>query len=557
MKISFNIPILFCTAAIMLLPALSCKKKELGHFEPDRMFMPGDIKATNGETQVILEWAPSLFTEHVAEEYTVEIAEDQQFQGPVIYSVVTDSNAVIITDAHIPIKTTLYARVKANATGKSAESYWVYSDGFQITGEQIFQPIHELKLKDKSVVLTWRATNGLTKIMVTPDGGTPVEYPLNDQDRDTRSKLIDGLTPETPYTAEIFQGTVSKGFITFTTRKEMVYAVVLSPGDDLAAAVAAAADGDVIALQPGVYDINGGGANYVNLVVQEKTVSIVSVSDDPTNTKVNFKEITLRGTGAGIKLRGIEFDGAPANTAGDQALYFLNLTGPSSDAGAAQFTDIIVENCIVHDMGNCFLRGNRAANNDHKINSIVVNYCDIYNSATINNNYTFFQINKLEFASLQLRNSTLYRLGRGLIDWDANISTATIPEILVHQCTINSLGQAGLDYCLIDLNSNVANVTFRNSIIANIPLDGQTVGDNLARVGNATCRVTHCNIFNLSNGAATPKELTFPGTVALENNKAINLNWTGATTDFTLPPGHELRTSGNTGGPVGDPKWAQ
>jgi len=557
MKKTFNIPILVFTAAIMLLPALSCKKKELGPFEPDRMFMPGAIEATNGETQVILKWAPSLFAEHVAEEYTVEIAEDQQFQGAIIHSVVTDSNAVIITDAHIPIKTILFARVKANATGKSAESYWVYSDGFQITGEQIFQPIHDLKLKDKSVVLTWRATNGLTKIVVTPDGGAPLEYALTDQDRDARSKLIDGLTPETQYTAEIFQGTVSKGFITFTTRQELVYAVVLSPGDDLAAAVAAAANGDVIGLEPGVYDIKGGGANYVNLVVQEKTVSIVSVSDDPTDTKVNFKEITLRGSGAGIRLRGIEFDGAPANTAGDQALYFLNLTGPGSDAGAAQFTDIIVENCIVHDMGNCFLRGNRANANDHKINSIVINYSEVYNSAAINNNYTFFQINKLEFASLQMRNSTLYRLGRGLIDWDANMSTATTPEILIHQCTINSLGQAGLDNSLVDLNANVANLTFRNSIIANIPLDGQTVGDNLMRVGSATARVTHCNIFNLSNGAATPKELSFPGTVALENNKAINLGWTGSTTDFTLPPGHELRTSANNGGPVGDPKWAQ
>lgn len=557
MKKTFNIPILVFTAAIMLLPALSCKKKELGPFEPDRMFMPGAIEATNGETQVMLKWAPSLFAEHVAEEYTVEIAEDQQFQGAIIHSVVTDSNAVIITDAHIPIKTILFARVKANATGKSAESYWVYSDGFQITGEQIFQPIHDLKLKDKSVVLTWRATNGLTKIVVTPDGGAPLEYALTDQDRDARSKLIDGLTPETQYTAEIFQGTVSKGFITFTTRQELVYAVVLSPGDDLAAAVAAAANGDVIGLEPGVYDIKGGGANYVNLVVQEKTVSIVSVSDDPSDTKVNFKEITLRGSGAGIRLRGIEFDGAPANTAGDQALYFLNLTGPGSDAGAAQFTDIIVENCIVHDMGNCFLRGNRANANDHKINSIVINYSEVYNSAAINNNYTFFQINKLEFASLQMRNSTLYRLGRGLIDWDANMSTATTPEILIHQCTINSLGQAGLDNSLVDLNANVANLTFRNSIIANIPLDGQTVGDNLMRVGSATARVTHCNIFNLSNGAATPKELTFPGTVALENNKAINLGWTGSTTDFTLPPGHELRTSANNGGPVGDPKWAQ
>lgn len=116
---------------------------------------------------------------------------------------------------------------------------------------------------------------------------------------------------------------------------------------------------------------------------------------------------------------------------------------------------------------------------------------------------------------------------------------------------------AGLDNSLIDLNANAISVTIRNSIIGNIPYPGQTVGNNLMRVTNSTVTITHSNTFKFSNGAATPVALTIPATVAQTNNKTIDLGWTSATTDFTLPPGHELRTSGTTGGAIGDPRWAQ
>jgi hypothetical protein len=175
----------------------------------------------------------------------------------------------------------------------------------------------------------------------------------------------------------------------------------------------------------------------------------------------------------------------------------------------------------------------------------------------INTNYTFLQINKLEFQSIEFNNSTMYNLGRGLIDWDANITVSPTASIMIDQCTINSLGKANLDNSLLDLNNNSISVTIRNSIIANIPYAADSVGNNLVRCANSTVTVTHCNTFNLKNGRTTLLDLTFPGTVAQVANKNIDLGWTNETTDFTLPPGHELRTSGTTGGPVGALRWAQ
>jgi hypothetical protein len=559
MKTSYKFLAVIMLPALLALFAVSCKKKTIDEtFIPGRMFMPGDITVTAGETQVKLEWSRSLFTETLREEYTVEISKDSLFAGTIDHSVVVDTPAVTVTDAVLTVKQKYFARVKANASDKSTESFWVHSPGFMITGEQIFQPVNDADLKDKSVKLKWRITPGITKIVITPEGGAAADSAVSPAEVAAGAKTFKGLTPETKYTAEIFAGTRPMGFIEFTTKELSLYTVTLNAGESLWDAVNAAANNDVIGLNPGTYDVKDGTGTFANLTVLQKNVTITSVSGDPSNTKVNFKEITLKGTGAGVALKGIEFDGAPSTTAGQQALYFLNLAGVGSDDAAATFTDILVENCIVHDMGNDFLRGNRgAANNSHKINSLKIKNSRVYNSAMINSNYTFLQINKLEFGSIEFSNSTLYNLGRGLIDWDANMTVPATTSITIDQCTINNLGKANLDNSLIDLNANSIGVTIRNSIIANIPYAGDSVGNNLMRCANSTVTVTHTNTFKMKNGKAVLLDLTFPGTVAQVNNKAIDLGWTSATTNFTIPAGHELRTSSTTGGPVGDPRWSQ
>lgn len=412
MKLSIYNRIAVMAIPVILVLVLSCEKKVQEDFIPERMFMPGDIQVTAGETQVKLQWKASLFAETRPEKYTVQISKDTMFAGAVDHTVTVDTNTAIITDAVLTVKQKYFARVKADALGSSEESHWVTSAGFMITGEQIFLAINDADLKDKSVILKWRVIPGITKIVLTPEGGTATDLVVEAGEASAGAKTLAGLTPNTKYTAEIFAGTLTKGIINFETKEPSLYTVTLTPGQSLFDAVAAAANNDVIGLQPGSYDIKDGTGIFANLTILQKAISIVSVSGDPSNTKVNYREITLKGTGAGVTLKGIELDGAPATAAGQQALYFLNLIGAASDDAAATFTDILVENCIVHDMANDFLRGNRAANNAHKINSIKVKNSRVYNSAMVNNNYTFLQINKLEFQAIEFSNSTFYNCGR-------------------------------------------------------------------------------------------------------------------------------------------------
>lgn len=543
--------------SLLTILALACEKEEETEFKPDRFFTPGRITVTSGETTAKLEWKPSL---HIADTviYVVEVSKDSLFAGTIEFTAETKQDSLIITDHNIQIKQKYFARIKAKGQGTVADSKWEYSPSFAIRGEQIFLPINDANLKDKSVLLKWRVTSGLTKITLVPaSGGIATEISLNATDLDAGEKLITDLTPNTTYVAEIFQNTTSKGTIGFTTKEPSIFTVVLSPADDLVAAVTNAANGDVIGLQPGTYNCVDGTGAYVNLVITQKSITLQSVSGNPSGTKVNYKEITLKGTGAGVTLKGIEFDGGPATAAGTPALYFLNLVGMASEAEAATFTNIIADNCIIRNMGNCLFRGNRAANNAHKIGTIRFNNCRISDSQNLNS-YTFFTMEKLEFAKLEFVNSTLYNLGRAFIGWSTNITVSTPPAILIDQCTINNLGREARNNFFIDANANPVVITIQNSIIANTPYTGQTTGNTLVRASAAvTSSLAYTNTFKLTNGATPPVALTFPAVLVPQSNKTIDLGWDGTTTSFMLPAGSELRTSSSSGGPVGDPRWAQ
>lgn len=536
---------------LLLLPvivAVSCQKDDtLEQFNPERIFTPVGIKSTVTGSSVKIEWSRSLFSQSKDIKYTIEVSKDSSFSA-IDYTVTTDTTNVTLSDDNLQINQSYVARVKASDNASASptpESKWMLSPVFKLQG--ILYPVATGELKDKSAVLRWAAKTGLTKITITPQGGQPFDIALSADDVTAKSKMITGLTSNTTYTAEIFAGTVSKGVTTFTTP---AFSVILSPTDDLAAAVDAAADGAIIGLNDGTYSTTDATGAYANINIVQKAISIRSVSGDPAKVKVNFKEIDLKGSGAGLSVRGIEFDGTAGN-----ASYFINFTGVNSDNETANFAPVTVENCKVHFTANCLIRGNRGANNAYKIDQIKIDNSVIYDSGT--GGYNYILLDKMEFKSLQITNSTFYNSGRVLVSWATNLTVAQKPTVLIDQCTINGLGYGGTsrNYVLLDANTNNIDFAIQNSIVANTPKAGQSIGGIALRAGTGgTVKFINNNYFNL-NGGDPVAPLTFPDYVTRSNNKTVDLGWTNATTAFTLPASSELRTASTTGGALGDPRW--
>lgn len=551
-----NIKSWFALGLSLLLAVLmvSCKKDNVpSSFTPSQNFRPTGITATVTGIRAKLVWNASLFTTK-GTKYTVEVSKDSLFSSK-DYTTTVDTAGVVITDDNINVGQKYFARVKTNSTSNgSGESAYAYSPSFTLVG--ILSTVATADLTSKTAIIRWTAATGLTKITITPTaGGASFDVALTAGDLTAGFKTVTGLTGNTAYKAEIFAGAKSKGVTTFTTP---LYTRVLNPTDNIVDAVNAAADGDIIGLNKGTYDAKDATGAYAAIVFSQKNVTLTSVSGNPKDTKINFRELTLKGTGAGLVIKGIEFDGAPANATANQALYFINLVGLNADADAATFSSITVDNCLVHNMGNCFLRGNRAANNAHKIDFIKVNNSIVYDNQVLNA-YTFFTMDKMEFNRLELTNSTFYNIGRAFISWSTNITVATKPTMILDHLTMNNFGSDSRDYILVDANANLLSLTMTNNILANTPKAGGAVGANAIRASNAgnDMKFTNNDTFKFVGGSPTTAPLAFPAAVQQSGNKTTDLGWTATTTDFSIPAGSDLRTASTTGGAIGDPRWVK
>lgn len=522
----------------------SCKKETEQPTEPARIFKPGDVKVSAGETTAKLIWTtPILATGKL--KYSIDFSTDSTF-ATVKYTATSDTTGLTVTEDNLAVRTTYYARVKAVATSTQPESKYMRSSSFQLTGVQLFLPVRDNEIKETNIVLRYTPTVGLSSVVLTPATGTAITATLTAGDAAAGLKAISGLTANTKYTAELFAGTKSKGLLSFTTLVPTTYTVKLSPGDDLASAISGAANGAVIGLNPGTYTLSA--ATFIT----QKTISIRSTSGNPSDTKVNFREIDLEGTGAGLSVAGIEFDGTTA-----AATYFFNFIGSqANNAVAATFTNVMVDNCIVHGASTSFLRADRGtAAKDFKITGITVNNSVVYDmGANGSSAYYTFHLNKLQFNTLTVSKSTFYNAGPGLVTASTTV-TGDIPVVSVSNTTINGFG-GNAKYALLDASANPINFSIQNSIIANTPKSGTINAAAIRATGTgSTLTMLNSDYFNLSSALTGGTALTF-GTLVITNSQTLVLPWTAATADFTLPAGSPLRTASNTGGAIGDPRWS-
>lgn len=435
--------------------------------------------------------------------------------------------------------TTYSVRLKASGSNGAQDSKYV-SITFKTGVEQVFLPLYSSQITETTALFKWKVTTGITRIVITPvTSGIAVTVPVDATSAAIGQITATGLVQNTNYEAKIYSGTVTRGKLTFTTKATSFATQTVTPADDLATIIANAANNAVIALQPGTYDLT-----LLNTDIISKTITLQSVSKNPNNTKINFRQFNLKGTGAGLRLFGIDFDGTTI------ADYFINVVGLASDADAAIFKSIIVENSKVHATKNCLIRANRAGNNGHKFDDIKFENDLLYDNGI--SSYSYFMMDKSEFKTLSITNTTIYNSARQLISWATNITTAQIPIITIDHITLNGFGSGGKNNIFIDANTNPVTFNMTNSIVANTPIAGQTVGTNAIK-GGGTLVFNNNNYFNLNTGDGNL--VTLSTSVSAVNNKTIVLGWTATTSTFMLPANSELRTAGTANDPIGDPRW--
>jgi len=564
MKIKNSYLMLQLAVLVMALFAAACTKTSEGFIEDPstaRAFVPTNLRIRTTQDSAIITWNAGAQSSGVRYKYTLDISTDSLF-NKIDYTKVVDTLGLKIIDPTLTVGKLYYARLKANAMGSAAPSRWVYSDRpFRIIGLQYLRVIRNSDITENSVSLNWfidPVTVDLDKVVLTTEDNKTTSFDLTAAEAASGMKTVAGLTPGTRYTVQILSGTKSKGLGVITTSRQPSYSRTLNPTDNLATALTAAADGDIIGLNPGTYALT----SIVDLV--GKSITLRSVSNNPLNTKIRLREINLKGDGSGINLSGLEIDANYTGTSFGGT--FIQLKGAVSDGAAAVFKSINIDNCIIHDFTTNLLRGNYgSAANVHRLTSFNLSNSIIYdiNKTGANATYTF-SIEKLLFNTFNINRSTLYNLGAGLINMSTVLAIEPVPAVTFDYCTINNIGSQGR-YVLIDAGTGTNVVfNFQNSILANTPLGvgGLAVSGTPHQIRNqsAVGNFTNTNYFGLNTAKITEGgfKMVLTGLYQFMNNE-IDLGWTAATKEFSLkslPLGSPLLKGSTSSNTIGDPRWA-
>ncbi|MBQ8674070.1 MAG: fibronectin type III domain-containing protein [Bacteroides sp.] len=507
-------------ALAALTTACEDQDTEITSVDYDRLFAPIGVEArVINKTDVRLTWTPASGVTG----YNIELFANDSltFVGSPVstYSVDVDENPYVITA--LEGETKYSARLQAICEDASMTSKWsgVY---FKTDAEQLFKALGENDLTATSVILSWTAGRNATEIILQPGN---IKHTVTSAEVAAGQATIEGLTPETQYTATLKNGEKTCGEITFETLIDLGGATAVYPEDDFAQVIADAEDGAVLALFPGTYQSIADDGTQ-NKIVLNKSIEFKAVrpNDRPIinacfqikegANSVSLKQVILDGTGSdgaqtfdyksGTAFKALILEDCEVKNY-TKGLYYLNI--------AAAVDEITINNCLIHD--------------------IVCDGGDLMDSR------------KGAIKVLTISNSTFYNTckGRDFVRYDdaaSSFADISAPQIIIDHCTIDGVTSESNSRRLFYVRYAGNVITFTNNIVSN------TIG-------------------NFSNQSKTNVP-TFKG-----NNyfNAAGLNTAGGSglfideTGTTYDPGYKDAANGDFSlsheeliyNKVGDPRW--
>ncbi|PXY39893.1 DUF5123 domain-containing protein [Flavobacterium cheongpyeongense] len=375
-----------------------------------REFSPVGVTAkVRNQTSVELTWTANASVDHYVVEFS---ADDPNFT--------TIFKTVEVTGAQLPVTValegeTLYSiRVKAVSADGLEESKWTVTTANTLS-EQLFLAIQDGDVTSKEATLRWVAGSNVTQITLSPGA---ITHTVTAEEKAAGIATISGLSSETSYQADLFNGTKRRGAINFTTGIDIGDGILVKTTDDLATVVANAPSGSILVFEPGDYTLQPLALNL------DKSLTFRGLrSYDKPKLKVGF-----------IVKTGL------ANL----SLIDLDLTGDAAYSDVIKFdnaltcNDILISGCSINNYTRSLITVNSLA---VKMNSFTVENSVISKGTTTSGD--FIDIRSGFVASLVLKNSTFNDCvnARDFIREDNGTSntftgTGLTSNISVENCTL-------------------------------------------------------------------------------------------------------------------------
>lgn len=443
--------IYFACVSLASLTMASCSDvdDEITEIVFGRNFSPTNLGASvRNRTNVYLTW--DLRDSDTG--YEIEVYEDDSltFAGSPVQTISISKDDVPYTVTGLIGETAYSFRVRAiTENDESRTSKW--SGVYAKTGAE--QIATGYSAEARSVTLTWKAGESADFIQIGS-----ITHNLTASEIAEGSAKIDGLTPNTEYEAVMKRGDKTRASWTFTTDFDLGDAHRVHEGDDLAAIVAAAADGDSIAVFEGTYVIEG-ETGVGSLAIDKSLKFFAATSNDHPVINARFSI----SNNASLEIVNISLTGK--NTDGGQAFTFeedgnydhLTLTGCSISDYTKGFyylavsanqivNDVTIYNCIVSDIecnggdffdarsgqvkkltvtnstfdNNCkereFVRDNKKNGAEVKID-----HCTFYNCLSSKSDSKFFFNVQSSDGSIAFTNNLIVGMGQTWGKWNKTV----------------------------------------------------------------------------------------------------------------------------------------
>ncbi|MCA5004003.1 DUF4957 domain-containing protein [Sphingobacterium bovistauri] len=286
--------------------------------------------------------------------------------------------------------------VKVQAIGENtADSKW--SSVLFTTGtEQILRAVNPEETTSSSAILRWPAGLNATSVEVSPGNKT---IPVNATHITNGAITIEGLGSDISYTAKLMNGAKIRGTITFTTMLGDNVTKV-GPTDDFVATLASLQDGDIVALEPGEYNVNAD-------VTIDKSITIQGYR--PADKPVLKGLIIKLKAGAGLNIKDVVMDGT-GNSSGNQSVFY------DDDMSYGELT---IENSEFRN----YVKGLLYVNKKARISKVTYSNNLIYNIECNGGDFIDFRSGLAD--EFNFRNNTVYNsaLARDFFRMDAGGST--------------------------------------------------------------------------------------------------------------------------------------
>lgn len=426
----------------------------------NRNFSPVNLEAKNiSETSATLAWTNSKG----ADQYRILLYANDSltFQGEPQEFIVTENDNPFRFPVVLDFDTKYTATVEAITTDNASRTSKPASTFFRTSAKQFMKNPKPVDIADRSVIISWEVEEGYDVSQIVIGN---VTHDITDEEREACKATVEGLEPETTYTAYLYYNGKECGKRDFTTIADLEGAILVHEGDDLKALIEEAQGGEVFALYGGKYPLNpvaiideGTGEETGTAYGAVKVNASITIKGIyPTDQPVLKGRFELY-EGAGLSLSQVVID-ATANSTLDQV---FNYKTEGANYGAL-------------DIQNCEIVGKKNGKG-----LLYLNVAATVEAININNSIVkgiecesgdFIDSRKGYPKAITLTNSTFNTVatGRDFIrvdDASGSFEGATGPVIVVDHCTLYNVGTGAANYRLFYPRFAGNKITFTNNIV--------------------------------------------------------------------------------------------